>query len=143
LELTPSGIIFLGGERMKISEVSERCDISPDTLRYYERIGLIPPVNRSEGGIRDYGEIDVRRVEFVKCMRSAGLSIDALIEYYGLVQQGDETIEARKEILKEHREQLVAKMEEIQKTLDLVDYKLGVYENALLKREKELIQLED
>ena len=128
---------------MKISEVSERCGISSDTLRYYERIGLLPPVNRNTSGIRDYSEIDVRRVEFVKCMRSAGLPIDALIEYYGLVQQGDQTIEARKEILNEHREQLVAKMEEIQKTLDLVDYKIKVYENALLKREREIIQLED
>jgi DNA-binding transcriptional MerR regulator len=128
---------------MKISEVSEQCGISSDTLRYYERIGLLPPVNRNKSGIRDYGEIDVRRVEFVKCMRRAGLPIDALIEYYGLVQQGDQTIEARKEILKAHREQLVAKMEELQKTLDLVDYKIDVYENALLKREKELIQLED
>jgi len=128
---------------MKISEVSEQCGISSDTLRYYERIGLIPPVNRNKSGIRDYSEIDVRRVEFVKCMRSAGLPIDALIEYYGLVQQGDQTIEARKEILKAHREQLVAKMEEMQETLDLVDYKIKVYENALLKREKELIQLDD
>jgi len=76
-------------------------------------------------------------------MRRAGLSIDALIEYYGLVQQGDQTIEARKEILKAHREQLVAKMEEMQETLDLVDYKIAVYENALLKREREIIQLED
>ncbi len=128
---------------MKISEVSEHCGISSDTLRYYERIGLIPPVNRNMSGIRDYSEIDVKRVEFIKCMRSAGLPIDALIEYYGLVQQGDQTIEARKEILKEHREQLVAKMEEIQQTLDLVDYKIEVYENALLRREKELIQFED
>ena len=128
---------------MKISEVSDQCGISADTLRYYERIGLLPPVNRNKSGIRDYSEIDVRRVEFVKCMRSAGLPIDALIEYYGLVQQGDQTIEARKEILNEHREQLVAKMEEIQKTLDLVDYKIKVYENALLKREREIIQLED
>ena len=127
---------------MKISEVSERCGISSDTLRYYERIGLLPPVNR-KGGIRDYGELDVRRVEFIKCMRRAGLPIDALIEYYGLVQQGDQTIEARKEILKEQRKQLVAKMEEMQKTLDLLDYKIDVYENVLLKKEKELTELED
>ena len=84
---------------MKISEVSERSGISSDTLRYYERIGLIPPVNRNKNGIRDYNEIDVKRVEFIKCMRSAGLPIEALIEYYGLVQQGDQTIEIRKEIL--------------------------------------------
>jgi DNA-binding transcriptional MerR regulator len=123
---------------MRISEVSEQCDISPDTLRYYERIGLLPPVNRNDVGIRDYGEIDVRRVEFVKCMRSAGFSIEVLIEYYGLVQQGDHTIEDRKEILKRRRAELVDKMEEIQKTLDLVDHKINVYENILLSKEKEL-----
>ena len=128
---------------MRISEVSERSGISSDTLRYYERIGLIPPVNRNESGIRDYNEIDVKRVEFIKCMRSAGLPIDTLIEYYGLVQQGDQTIEARKEILKEQQAQLVVKMEEMQKTLDLLDYKIEVYENVLLKKEKELIPNSD
>jgi DNA-binding transcriptional MerR regulator len=128
---------------MKIAEVSERAGISSDTLRYYERIGLLPPVNRNNGGIRDYSEIDVKRVEFIKCMRSAGLPIEVLIEYFKLIQQGDKTIEARKEILKEQREQLVAKMEELQKTLDTLDYKINVYENAVLKKEKEIIQIED
>ncbi len=92
---------------MKIAEVSEQYGLSSDTLRYYERIGLIPPVNRNESGIRDYGELDIRRVEFIKCMRSAGLPIEVLIDYMALVQQGDQTIEARKEILKEQRELLV------------------------------------
>jgi DNA-binding transcriptional MerR regulator len=125
---------------MKIMEVSERYEISSDTLRYYERIGLIPPVNRNKSGIRDYNEIDVRRVEFIKCMRSAGLPIETLIEYMELVQQGDQTIEARKVILKEQRERLVARMEEMQKTLDILDHKIEVYENAVLKKEKELQQ---
>ena len=71
---------------MRISEVSKQCDISADTLRYYERIGLLPPVNRSVSGIRDYSDLDVRRVEFIKCMRTAGLPIEVLIKYYGLVQ---------------------------------------------------------
>jgi DNA-binding transcriptional MerR regulator len=128
---------------MKIAEVSEKCGISSDTLRYYERIGLIPPVNRNKSGIRDYNEIDIKRVEFIKCMRSAGLPIEVLIEYYGLVQQGDQTIDTRKEILKEQREQFVSKMEEIQKTLDLLDHKIEVYENALLKKEKEIVGTED
>jgi DNA-binding transcriptional MerR regulator len=128
---------------MKIAEVSERYGISSDTLRYYERIGLIPPVNRNKLGIRDYSEIDVKRVEFIKCMRSAGLPIEVLVEYVGLVQQGDKTIEVRKEILKEQREQLLAKLKEMQKTLDMLDYKIRVYENAVLKKEKELIPLED
>ncbi len=127
---------------MRIAEVCERYGISHDTLRYYERIGLIPPVNRSESGVRDYNELDIRRVEFIKCMRSAGLPIEALIEYVGLVQQGDQTIEARKEILKEQRALLAVRMAEMQKTLDLLDYKINVYENAILESEKKLLATE-
>ncbi|MBN2147463.1 MAG: MerR family transcriptional regulator [Anaerolineales bacterium] len=128
---------------MKIAEVSERYGISQDTLRYYERIGLIQPVNRSESGIRDYNELDIRRVEFIKCMRRAGLPIEALIEYVGLVQQGDHTIESRKDILKKQRDQLAARIEEMQKTLDLLNYKIQVYEKAILSKEKEIVQTED
>ena len=128
---------------MKIAEVSERYGISLDTLRYYERIGLIPPVHRNEGGIRDYNDLDLRRVEFIKCMRSAGLSIEVLIEYVDLVQQGDDTIEIRKGILKEQRELLLARMKELQKTLDVLDHKIDVYENAVLKKEKGIVQIEE
>jgi len=128
---------------MKIAEVSDRYGISADTLRYYERIGLISPVNRNEGGIRDYRELDLRRVEFIKCMRSAGLPIDVLIEYVALVEQGDQTIQARKDILIEQREQLAGRMKEMQKTLDLLNYKIEVYENAVLKKEKEMARNED
>lgn len=66
-----------------------------DTLRYYERIGLIPHVNRNKSGIRDYTEEDCNQVEFIKCMRNAGLPIEVLIEYVDMFQQGDETIETR------------------------------------------------
>ena len=125
---------------MKISEVSQQCDISADTLRYYERIGLLPPVHRSDSGIRDYSDLDVRRVEFIKCMRTAGLPVEVLIKYYGLVQQGDETMEARKAILLQHRAEIAARMTELQKTLDLIDYKISYYENAVLKRENAIIE---
>ncbi len=124
---------------MRIQEVSERYQLSQDTLRSYERIGLIPPVQRSERGIRDYSELDLRRVEFIKCMRSAGLPIEVLTEYVALVQQGDRTIEARKEILIEQRNQLLARMAEMQKTLDILNYKISVYENTVLSREKGLV----
>lgn len=128
---------------MKIMEVSERYSISSDTLRYYERIGLIPPVHRNQSGIRDYNELDLRRVDFIKCMRSAGLPVEVLIEYIALVQKGDKTIEARKEILVEQRELLVARMNEMQKTLDILDHKIEVYENAVLKKEKQMIPMEE
>lgn len=124
---------------MRIAEVSEKYGLSSDTLRYYERVGLIPPVNRNDSGIRDYSEIDLKRVEFIKCMRSAGLPVEVLIEYVELYQQGDRTIEARKEILKEQRVHLAARITELQKTLDLLDYKIAGYEKAVLKREKELV----
>jgi len=128
---------------MKIAEVSEKYGLSVDTLRYYERVGLIPTVNRTDSGIRDYNELDLRRVDFIKCMRGAGLPVEVLIEYVALVQQGDKTIEARKEILKEQREQLVSRMNEMQKTLDILDHKIEVYEKAVLKKEKAMIQEED
>ncbi len=128
---------------MKIAEVSQQYDISTDTLRYYERVGLIPPVNRNGSGIRDYTELDLRRVDFVKCMRSAGLPIEVLIDYVELVQRGDETINTRKEILKEQRTLLVTRMKEMQKTLDILDHKIEVYESAVLTKEKKVIQMEE
>jgi len=128
---------------MKIAEVSEQFALSTDTLRYYERVGLIPPVHRNESGIRDYNELDLRRVDFIRCMRSAGLPVDVLIEYVALVQQGDKTIESRKDILKEQRELLLARMNEMQKTLDILNHKIEVYEKAVLKKEKDMIQAEE
>jgi DNA-binding transcriptional MerR regulator len=128
---------------MKIAEVSEQFGMSVDTLRYYERVGLIPPVNRNESGIRDYNELDLRRVDFIKCMRGAGLPVEVLIEYVALVQRGDSTIEARKEILKEQRALLAARIEEMQKTLDILDHKLDVYEKAVLMKEKKIVETQD
>lgn len=128
---------------MKIAEVSEKFGLSVDTLRYYERVGLIPPVNRNEGGIRDYNELDLRRVDFIKCMRGAGLPVEVLIEYVALVQQGDKTIDARKDILIEQRDLVAARLEEMQKTLELLNHKIEVYEQAILKKEKEIVQAEE
>lgn len=123
---------------MTITEVSKKYDLSQDTLRYYERIGLIPEVNRNKSGIRDYTEEDCRWVEFIKCMRSAGLPIEVLIEYVTLFQQGNETIDARKELLKEQRAQLVQKMEDMKKTLERLDYKIERYEKGIVAKENVL-----
>lgn len=125
---------------MKIAEVSERFGLSADTLRYYERIGLLPSINRTDSGIRDYSEIDLQRVDFIKCMRSAGLPIEVLIDYMELIQQGDRTIEARKEILIEQRKLLTARIREMQKTLDLLNHKIEIYERTILATEKEMSQ---
>ncbi len=128
---------------MTITEVSEKFDVSQDTLRYYERIGLLPRVNRNKSRIRDYTEEDCKWVEFIKCMRSAGLPIEVLIEYIGLFQQGDETIEARKELFIEQRKQIIKRMEDMRKTLERLDYKITSYEQAIIDKEKALKRPED
>lgn len=124
---------------MTIAEVSKKYGLTADTLRYYERVGLIPKVNRNKNGIRNYTEQDCRNVEFIKCMRRAGLPIEVLIEYVTLLQQGDETVEARRDILIEQRKELVKKMKEIKTTIDRLDYKIDRYE-SLVKKESELKQ---
>ena len=116
---------------MTIAEVSRRYEMSADTLRYYERIGLIPPVPRTSGGIRDYDETSCQWIELMICMRKAGVQIEALVEYVELFQQGDATIDARKEILIEQRERLTAKMNEMQASLDRLNQKINGYEKVL------------
>ena len=115
---------------MTIAEVSKRYDIAADTLRYYERIGLIPPVPRKPNGIRDYDEESCQWVGLMKCMRKAGVQIEALIEYVELFRQGDETISARKDILVEQRRRLVQKMDDMQETLERLNYKIEKYEQG-------------
>lgn len=128
---------------MLIAEVSQKYDITADTLRYYERIGLIPPVNRNASGIRDYTEEDCNWVHFIKCMRSAGISIEILVEYISMFQQGNSTIKARKELLTEQRSQLAEKIKEMQQTLERLDKKIDGYEERVLLSEEKLKRSDD
>ena len=109
---------------MTIKEVSEKYGISSDTLRYYERVGMIPPVERTEGGIRNYGEDDIKWVELVLCMRSAGLPIEAIIEYVRLSRLGDSTFKARLELLSEQREALISQKEKIEIAKKMLELKI-------------------
>ncbi len=116
---------------MTIKEVSEKYNIPADTLRYYERVGAIPPVTRIPGGIRDYTEQDIAWVQLAKCMRSAGLPVEVLIEYLQLYQQGDETIQARLQLLSEQREALLEQRKAIDEMLNRLNYKISRYEIAV------------
>lgn len=115
---------------MLIAEVSEKYDLSADTLRYYERIGLIPPVNRKESGIRDYTEEDCGWVEFIKYFRNAGVQVEALVEYVALCQEGDTTMEAREHILLEQRKRLTDRIAQMQETLTRLDAKIENYRSC-------------
>lgn len=123
---------------MTITEVAKLYDLSADTLRYYERIGIIPSVNRNPNGIRNYTENDCGWVSFAKCMRNAGLPVEVLIEYVTLFQQGEATAEARKEILIEQRDKLVERIAEMQETLDRLNHKIENYETGIRKAEANL-----
>ena len=125
---------------MTIAEVSKRYEISADTLRYYERIGLIPPVPRNKSGIRDYDDASCGWVELMKCMRAAGVQIEALIEYVALFRQGDATAGARKALLMEQRDQLQARMADMQRSLDRLNDKIARYESQLAAKEKNLLE---
>jgi DNA-binding transcriptional MerR regulator len=120
---------------MNITEVSKKFDISPTTLRYYERIGVLPNVTRTKSGIRDYSEKDCRWVEFIKCMRNVGMSIEVLIEYVPLFQQGDATKEARKELLVKQRDQLVERIIEIKKVVDRLNAKIERLNQSIVTKE--------
>jgi len=126
-----------------IAEVATRYDLSADTLRYYERVGLIPTVTRTPSGLRDYQEGDLRWVEFIKCMRSAGVSIETLVEYVALFQRGKESIQARKALLMEQRRQIADRIEELQAALSRLDGKLDGYEERMLKIEENLYHSPD
>lgn len=120
---------------MTIAETAKMYDLTADTLRYYERIGLIPSVNRTQGGIRDYTEQDCRWVSFAKCMRGAGISVETLIEYVALFQQGDATKDQRKQLLIEQRDQLAARVDELRQTLDRLNAKIERYDQTIGKAE--------
>ena len=116
---------------MTIKEVSEKYDVSSDTLRYYERIGMIPEVTRTASGIRDYQESDLSWVELVICMRKAGVSVESLIEYVKMCMQGDTTFSARLHLLQEEKEKLEEQRSQLETAMKRLDYKISRYQKAV------------
>jgi len=125
---------------MNISQVSEKYKLSQDTLRYYERIGLIPHIKRNSGGYREYSDFDCGWIEAIRFMRNAGMTIELLLEYVGMVNQGDDTKEARKNLLITQRSQLVEKIADLHDTLARLTHKIDSYETAVVPKEKMLIK---
>lgn len=123
---------------MTIKEVCETLDITADTLRYYEKIGIIPKIPRNKNGIREFDKNSIDWIKFIKCMRKAGLSIEVLIEYVNLFQQGSDTSAARKNILIEQKKELEKKMKELKETIELLEYKIKNYDNLIIEAEKKL-----
>lgn len=116
---------------MTIREIAAKTNMSTDTLRYYERIGLLPPVPRNAAGIRNYDEYFVNFINFIKKLKASGMSLEHIIDYIRLVEMGDATIQERKKLLAEARETLLDKINSLQLVAELADYQLRNYENLL------------
>ena len=123
---------------MKIAEVSKEYGLSVDTLRYYERIGLLRHVPRNKRGIRDYDVASCNAVEFVKCMRDAGMSIESLVEYMELLEQGDETTAARKELLMRQSGEIRERIVGLERALARLEYKIEHYAVLMKATERTL-----
>ena len=110
-----------------IQQVSQQTGLSIHTLRYYERIGVLIPVNRLENGHRRYDDADLSRIDFVKKLRATGMTISDIRCYMELYQQGDETAPERYALLETHRKVVQEQLETLQETLELIDMKLAMY----------------
>ena len=124
---------------MTIAEVSRKYDLTQDTIRYYEKEGLIPTVPRTESGIRNFDEESCNWIEFIKCMRNAGLEIEVLKEYVKLFREGKSTVTKRKELLQKQREKLLEKQKNINETIDRLNYKIKLYDDIEAGKRKDFM----
>lgn len=125
---------------MTIAEVSKKYDLTPDTIRYYEKEGLIPKVPRTQNGIRDFDEESCGWIEFIKCMRSVGMEIEILKRYVELFKEGRSTIKERKALLEEQRTKLIKKRQDINTTLERLDYKIELYKEIEAGKRKDFME---
>lgn len=128
---------------MKISEIAERYNLSIDTIRYYEKAGLIDPVGKNESGRKVYEEKEMRRINFVKCMRQAGMSIEKIKQYVDLFHEGLETIPERKRILESQLDMLIEQQKELDAQVEFLQKKIANYENTIVKKEKARFEIEN
>lgn len=113
-----------------VSEVAKILHVAPSTLRYYDREGLLPFVGRSSGGIRVFNETDLGWLKMISCLKCAGMPIKRIRRYVESAMRGDETLKERLEMIYEQRRSLLAQMEQLRRTLEVVEYKCWYYETA-------------
>ncbi|MFV0559219.1 MAG: MerR family transcriptional regulator [Enterococcus sp.] len=123
---------------MNIKKASEQTGVSAPTIRYYERIGLIHPVERNQNGIREFDEEDLKWIDFSRQMRHAGMSVEALVDYLSLFREGDQTIPARKELIAEQIDEMKTKINELTAACTRLEYKLEHYDDHMNPYEKSL-----
>lgn len=121
---------------LTITDVSEKYHLKPDTLRYYERIGLIPAVPRKKNGNRYYNEGLQKWIEMIVCLRHSGITVEALVDYVKLIEQGDSTLQAREDLLKEQLALLETKKKNLNRSIKRLEHKISLYESGEIKQGK-------
>jgi len=114
-----------------IQDVSIKTGLSAHTLRYYEKEGLICGVERSRGGFRQYSDEDLESLSLICCLKNTGMSLQEIARFVELTRAGDHTLSERVELLRQHRENVIAQMAEMQKYLDKVTWKLNFFTEKL------------
>jgi len=114
-----------------IREVSEMFDIPATTLRYYDKEGLLPYVNRKDSGYREFSEKDIQMLRVIECLKKSGMSIKEIRQFSNWVQMGDDSIKERLEMFRNRKRAVEQQMEELKKTMELIEYKCWYYETAL------------
>ena len=132
--------VIKGESIMTIGEIAEKMDISVDTLRYYERIGVLPPVPRKSNGIRVYDVSYFEWVALVKELKASGMSLEEVIDYIALAREGEDTCEARKQLLVDTSHAIARKIIELQLVMRQADEQLKHYEKELLPKTEKLMQ---
>ena len=114
-----------------IQDVSKKTGLTAHTLRYYEKEGLISGVERSQGGFRQYTDEDLEKLGLICCLKNTGMSIQEIARFVQLTHEGDHTLEERVELLREHRENVLTRIAEMQKHLEKVTWKLNFFTQKL------------
>ena len=123
---------------LTIQEAAKKTGLTVHTLRYYERIGLLMPVGRAENGHRRYSQQDINLIRNLNRWRQTGMPLVDLQRYVKLIQEGDSTAGERRALLEAHRQVVVDQIEELQATLELIDFKIQNYTDIERKQEKVL-----
>ena len=118
-----------------IQDVSKKTGLSAHTLRYYEKEGLITGVERSQGGFRQYTDQDLDALGLICCLKNTGMSLQEITRFVNLAREGDHTLKQRLELLQAHRDDVINRMEEMQRYLDKVNWKIDFYNEKLREYE--------
>ena len=125
---------------MTIAEVSKKYNLTPDTIRYYEKEGLIPKIPRNKNGSREFDEKSCRWIEFIKCMRNAGMPVEVLSKYVKLMEKGHDTVKERRQLLINQKEVLLKKQVDINNTLDRITKKIEIYDDIVAGKRKDFME---